>query len=156
MNLYEPKDYKYSGRGEAVPLEVRPRYVYVRTRLASSKGGNVTGLFLIDTGYMGALLLHRPFVEKNGLLPPDDESTPFEMCGIGGYSMARMGKLESLRLGGLDVKSPVTLFSQARDGNLISTDYDGVIGNAILRRFNVVFDHSRGRMILESPARSGS
>ena len=110
---------------------------------------------MIDTGNMGALLLHRPFVEKNRLLPPDNESTPFEVCGIGGGSMSRMGKLESLRLGSLDVKSPVTLFSQAKAGNLISTDYDGLIGNAILRRFNVVFDHSRSRMILESPTKSG-
>jgi Aspartyl protease len=156
MNLYEPKNYKYNGRGGAIPLEVWSRYVFVRTQLASSKGGNVTGLFMIDTGHMSALLLHRPFVEKNGLLPPDSESTPFEVCGIGGGSMSRMGKLESLRLGSLDVKSPVTLFSQAKDGNLISTDYDGVIGNAILRRFNVVFDYSPSRMILESPTKSGS
>lgn len=156
MNLYEPKDYKYNGRGEVIPLEVRPRHIFVRTRLASSKAGNVTGLFMIDTGYMGALLLHRPFVEKNGLLPPDDESTPFEMCGIGGGSMARTGKLESLRLGSLDVKSPATLFSQAKAGNLISTDYDGLIGNAILRHFKVLFDYSRDRMILESPTKGGS
>jgi aspartyl protease len=156
MNLYEPKNYKYNGRGEAIPLEVRSRYVYVRTQLASSKGGTVTGLFMIDTGHMSALVLHRPFVEKNGLLPPDNESTPFESCGIGGYSMSRVGKLESLRLGSFDVKSPVTSFSQAKAGNLISTDYDGLIGNAILRRFNVVFDHSRSRMILESPTKSGS
>ena len=153
INLYEPKNYEYKGRGEAIPLEVRPRWVYVRTQLASSKVGNVTGFFMIDTGHMGALLLHRPFVEKNGLLPPDNESTPFEMCSIGGGSMARMGKLESLRLGSFDVKSPVTLFSQAKNGNLISTDYDGVIGNAILRHFNVVFDYSRSRMILESPTK---
>jgi len=155
INLYDPKDYKYNGRGEVIPVEVRSRYVYVRTQLASTKGGGATGLFIIDTGHVGALLLHRPFVEKNGLLPPDDESTPFEVCGIGGGSMTRMGKLGSLRLGSHDVKSPVTLFAQARDGNLISTEYDGLIGNAILRRFRVVFDHSRSRMILESPAKSG-
>jgi len=156
MSLYEPKNYKYNGRGEAIPLEVRSRHAYVRTQLASSKAGKVTGFFMIDTGHMSALLLHRPFVEKNGLLPPDNQSTPFEICGIGGGSMSRMGKLQSLRLGSLEVKSPVTLFSQARDGNLISTDYDGIIGNAILRHFNVVFDYSRNRMILESPKKSGS
>ena len=149
INLYEPKNYEYKGRGEAIPLEVRPRWVYVRAQFASSQAGKVTGFFMIDTGHMGALLLHRPFVEKNGLLPPDNESTPFELCGIGGGSMSRMGKLESLRLGSLDVKSPVTLFSQAKEGNLISTDYDVVIGNAILRRFKVVFDYSRRVMILD-------
>lgn len=105
---------------------------------------------MIDTGFMGALMLNRPFVEKSGLLPPDEQTTPFEVCGIGGTSKTRIGTLESVRLGIADVKAPVTLFSQAVNGNLSSADYDGMIGNAILHRFNVVFDYSRSRMFLES------
>jgi hypothetical protein len=149
MTLHEPGTYQYSGSGEAIPLEVRPRWVYLRTQLASSSAATVSGVFLIDTGFMGALLLHRPFVEGNRLLPRSDETTPFALCGIGGESDSRMGALRSVRLGSFDVESPVTLFSQARDGNLTSTAYDGIIGNAILRHFNLVFDYSRSRMILE-------
>ncbi len=156
INLYEPRGYHYRGRGEVIPLEVRPQYVFVRAPVTSSKSGAVTGLFLIDTGFMGALTLNRPFVEKSGLLPPDEQTTPFEMCGIGGTSKSRLGTLESLRLVSTDIKTPVTIFSQAADGNLSRTDYDGLIGNAVLRHFKVVFDYSRSRMILESPTRSGS
>ena len=29
----------------------------------------------------------------------------------------------------------------------------GLIGNAVLRQYNVVFDHSRSRMYLESPVK---
>lgn len=105
---------------------------------------------MIDTGFMGALILNRPFVEKSGLLPPDEQTTPFELCGIGGTSKTRIGTLESLRLGSADVKAPVTLFSQAAEGNLSREDFDGMIGNALLRRFKVVFDYSRSRMFLES------
>lgn len=149
MNLYDPGSYRYDGRGEAIPLDVRSRSPFVRTQLTSPNAGNVMGLFMIDTGNMSALVLSRPFVESNNLLPPENESTPFEVCGIGGGSMSRMGRLESLRLGSRDVRSPVTLFSQARTGNLAGSDYDGLIGNAILRRFKVIFDYSRSRMILE-------
>ena len=155
MNLYQPKAYKYNGPGKTVALEVRPRWIFVHTQIASSKQGNVTGLFMIDTGFMGALLLHRPFVQKNELLPRENESTPFELCGIGGGSPTRMAQLESLRLGSIDIGSPVTMFSQAKEGNLVSTDYDGLIGNAILRRFNLVFDYSRSRMIVEVPPKRG-
>ncbi len=153
MNLYEPKSYQYKGRGEAIPLEVRRQYVYLRTQLTSSTAGTVKGFFLIDTGHMGALILHRPFVETRRLLPPDDKTKPFELCGIGGYSKARIGPLQSLRLGAAEIKEPVTMFSQATAGNLVSTDYDGVIGNAVFRQYNVVFDHSRSRMYLESPVK---
>lgn len=150
INLYEPRSYHYGGRGEAIPLEVRRREVFVRTPFTSSKSGTITGLFMIDTGFMSALILNRPFVEKSGLLPPDEQTTPFEVCGIGGGSRSRIGTLESLGLGSADVKAPVTIFSQAADGNLSREDFDGLIGNAILRRFNVVFDYSRSRMFLES------
>ena len=153
MNLYEPKSYQYKGRGEAIPFETRGQHVFIRTQLTSSTAGTVKGFFMIDTGHMGALLLHRPFVETNKLLPPDDKTKPFDGCGIGGYSKARIGPLQSLRLGAFEVKEPVTMFSQATGGNLISTDYDGVIGNAVLRQYNVVFDHSRSRMYLESPVK---
>jgi len=150
INLYDPRGYNYSGRGEAIPLEVRRQYVFIRAPVKSSKSNTVAALFLIDTGFMGALILNRPFTEKRGLLPPDEQTTPFELCGIGGGSKARIGTLESLRLGSTDVKAPVTIFSQAADGTLSRGDFDGMIGNAILRRFNVVFDYSSSRMFLES------
>ncbi|HEV7643362.1 MAG TPA: aspartyl protease family protein [Pyrinomonadaceae bacterium] len=153
MNLYEPKSYQYKGRGEAIPFEVRGQHIYLRTQLTSSTAGTVKGFFMIDTGHMGALLLHKPFVETNRLLPPDDKTKPFELCGIGGYSKARIGPLQSLRLGTAEIKEPVTMFSQATGGNLLSTDYDGVIGNAVFRQYNVVFDRSRSRMYLESPVK---
>lgn len=154
INLYEPRGYHYSGRGEAIPLEVRRRYVFVRAPVKSSKSGTVTGLFMIDTGFVSALTLNRPFAEKSGLLPPVEQTTPFEACGIGGGSKSRIGTLESLRLGNADVKAPVTIFSQAAGGVLSSADFDGLIGNAILRRFNVVFNYSDSRMFLESFTKS--
>jgi len=156
INLHEPQGYNYGGRGEAIPLEVRRQYIFIRTTFKSSKAGGVTGFFLIDTGLMSAIILNRPFTEKRALLPPDEQTTPFELCGIGGGSKTRIGTLESLRLGSTDVKAPVTMFSQATAGQLSREDFDGIIGNALLRRFNVVFDYSRSRMFLESPTKSRS
>ncbi len=78
------------------------------------------------TGF--TFILNRPFTEKSGLLPPDEQTTPFEVCGIGGGSKTRIGTLESLRLGSADVRAPVTLFSQAAEGNLSRADFDGLIG----------------------------
>lgn len=154
INLHEPRGYRYGGRGEVVPLEVRQRYAFVRAAIKPPKGPPAAGLFMVDSGAVNALTLSRPFVERNGLLPPADRTTPFELCGIGGGSAARIGSLDSLRLGGFTVEKPVTIFSQAGEGVLAGSDFDGLIGGAILRRFHVVFDYTRGRMILEGPAQS--
>ncbi len=150
ISLYDPGSYKYDGQGEVIPLEIEG-HIFIRAPLKSSKSGVIPGRFLIDTGAMTALMLNRPFVEKSGLMPPADQTRPFELCGIGGGSPARIGTLESLRLGSIEVKNPITIFSEARAGSLASEDYDGMIGNATLRHFKVVFDYSRKRMILESP-----
>jgi hypothetical protein len=156
IDLYEPRSYRYAGRGEAIPLEVRQQKIFVRAPIKSSISGNVTGTFMIDTGSAGAVSLNRPFIEKHGIMPPDAETTPFDVCGIGGTSRSRIGTLESLGLTRAGIKAPVTIFSQAREGTAASTDWDGLIGNAILRRFKVVFDHSRSRMYLETPAKNMS
>jgi hypothetical protein len=39
--------------------------------------------------------------------------------------------------------------SQDKGGALASSKYDGLIGSEILRRFKVIFDYTRGRLMLE-------
>jgi hypothetical protein len=54
-----------------------------------------------------------------------------------------------LRLGSFNIVNPITMFSRAANGVLASSDFDGLIGSAVLRHYKVVFDYSRRRMILE-------
>ena len=156
INLYDPQSYHYQGKGERIPLEVRQKYIYMRAPITASKLSPVTGLFMIDSGSAGALILNSPFVEQNKLLPPSNQTTPFPACGIGGESQTQIGKLTEIRLGNLKIENPVTMFSQAANGVLASTDFSGIIGNAILRRFKVVFDYSRRQMILEPALKNRS
>jgi hypothetical protein len=61
-----------------------------------------------------------------------------------------MGAVENLQIGRRNIDNPNTLFSLATDGMLASGEFEGNIGNDILRRFKIVFDYSRHLMILES------
>ncbi len=153
INLYEPKTYRYPGAGKVIPLELTDNHIYVRAPLKASKQSSVNGRFMIDSGSMLALILNRPFIEKNNLLPPKEQTTAFDVCGIGGYSKTQIGAIENLQLEKLNLGSLVTVFSQATNGVLTRTDFDGVIGNAILRLYKVVFDYSRKQMILESTSK---
>jgi hypothetical protein len=149
INLYDPKSYHYQGKGERIPLEVRQKNIYIRAPITASGRPLINGLFMIDSGFAGAVVLTSPFVAQNKLLPPPDQTTPFNNCGIGGESRTQIGKLAEIRLGNIKLESPVTMFSQAANGVLSSPDFSGLIGNAILRRFKVVFDYSRRVMILD-------
>lgn len=150
INLYAPGNYKYQGTGESFPLEITDRYILVPGRLSFAGRVPINGRFLIDTGGAHSLILTRPFIEANRLLPPAAELTKFSICGIGGDSEILIGTLSALQLGNIKINEPITGFAQAQNGNLADADYDGNIGGAILRHFKVIFDYSRRRMILES------
>jgi Aspartyl protease len=150
INLYDPQGYNYSGRGTAIPIELTDNHIYLRALLTASQQKTVNSRLMIDSGSMVALILNRPFVEKNNLLPPKEQTTPFNVCGIGGDSKTQVGNLKNLKLENLNYENPVVMFSQAANGVLAREDFDGSIGNAILRRFKVIFDYSRKQMILES------
>jgi|SRR5215213_7299026 len=150
INLYDPENYRYVGDGERIPLEIDMRvHIFMRAQITASTHSSLSGRFLIDTGSAAALMLTSPFVEQNKLLPPADQTTPFPVCGIGGDSQTQVGKISEIRLGNVKVENPITMFSQARNGVLADPEISGNIGNAILRRFKVVFDYSRKVMILD-------
>jgi hypothetical protein len=149
MNLYDPQSYHYRGQGERIPLEVRQKHIYMRALITASGRSPINGLFMIDSGSAVALVLTSPFVEQHELLPPPNQTTPFSICGIGGDSQTQIGTLTEILLGKLKIENPMTMFSQATNGVLSSPDFSGHIGNAILRRFKVVFDYSRRVMILD-------
>jgi hypothetical protein len=149
INLYEPQSYQYRGQGERIPLEVGQTHIYVRAPITASGRPPINGRFIIDSGSMTALMLNSPFVAQNKLLPPPNQTVPFSVCGIGGDSQTQLGSLAEIRLGNIKLESPVTMFSQAANGTLADPDVSGTIGNAVLRRFKVVFDYSRRVMILD-------
>lgn len=153
INLYEPKSYRYSGSGKTISLELTDNHIYVRASLAASKQKPVNARLMIDSGAAVALTLNRPFLDANKLLAPKEQTNTFNVCGIGGDSKTQIGSLESLTLDNLTVENPITLFSQASNGVLARDDFDGIIGNAVLRHYKVIFDYLRRRMILESPSK---
>ena len=149
INLYESQSYRYQGDGEKSPLEFEGPHIFMRASISAGTHSDLPGRFLIDSGSAMAVVFTSPFVEQNKLLPPADQTTPFPACGIGGDSQTQIGKIGEVRLGKIKIENPITMFSQARNGELARSDYSGQIGAATLRRFKVVFDYSRKVMILD-------
>jgi hypothetical protein len=63
-----------------------------------------------------------------------------------------MGRVDRLELGDLVVPRPLVGFSQYTSGILTATEFDGVIGGELLRRFRVVYDYPGGAVFLEPTA----
>jgi hypothetical protein len=152
INLYEPESYQYSGSGEVIPLTLEGDLPFVRARVALAGRPVISGKFELDSGSTGAVMFNTPFVDRNRLLGSASKSSQTRMGGVGGSAVVFSGRLMAISLGRFQLENSVARFSRARRGDDASARYDGLIGGEIFRRFKVVFDLARRRMILEPNA----
>jgi aspartyl protease/PDZ domain-containing protein len=148
ISLYEPSSYRYSGRGDVIPLTITntPR---ARALIALPGKPSIEGLFEIDTGSDGALSINSPFVNRHTLLGALSAQVADRERGLGGESKSVDGRLGNLQLGRFTIATPIVSFSLDTKGSLAAEDNDGPLGNEVWRRFKLTIDYSRQRMILE-------
>jgi predicted aspartyl protease len=154
ISLYDPQTYTCSGAGESIPLTLRDGHFFVPAKIEMPGRPRLDGQFLVDTG--GGLVtavLTTPFAQSNSL-PASTQKTILDrsLAGLGGETRLLVSRATSFTLGNLSVREPVIYVSQDTGGALASSEYDGLIGGEILRRFKVIFDYARGRLILEPNA----
>ncbi len=147
LNVYDRSSYKYAGTGKGISLEIGEQQIFAQAQIRAAGRAPLVARFLLDTGSAQAVSLMKPFIDKHNLLPSTEGMTAVPVCGLGGHAQERswIGTVEALQLGEFTITAPVTEFRLSEP----NTDADGVIGGAAFRRFKVIFDYSRRRMILD-------
>ena len=125
----------------------------VKATVQLGPGRETPGIFLVDIGSNRALALNSPFVKQEGIISNDRPVLPLRAFGAGGSVRGVTGRIDGLKIGGWVLKRPVAAFSQDEKGALAEKDKQGSIGVEVLRRFRVIFDFERDRIILEPNAR---
>jgi len=141
----DPKKFAYSGTGTIIPID-RP----VQIPVIDAQLDGVPGRFGVDTGARSSLLLYGPFCERNHLR--EKYNAHFEGVtgwGIGGPVRSLLARAHEFQLSKLTIHDPVIRISTQKSGLTTSSSMAGLIGPDILSQFDVTFDYSRHRMILE-------
>ena len=156
VSLHEPKSYKYSGSGEAVPLTLLEddsggKVPLVQVKIMQQGRAAVEGKFIADIAVRTAVSFNTPFVDANKLLQSAGRTI---QAPLGGGAAVReskqsIGRVPNIQFGRFTFKKPVAIYFQDKQGVVASPEFDGIIGAEILRRFKVIFDYSRRQMILE-------
>lgn len=149
ITLHDPGGYLPPHTGETLPVKLTGGRPFVKARIATPGSSPIECLLVIDTGDSSGLSLHTPFVERYHLLSSLRKSLQNSTSGLGGEAKEVLGRVETLELGRVKIKQPVTAFAQAARGSTADPGYDGAIGVEILRRFRVTFDYSRQQITLE-------
>lgn len=147
LNLYEPKDFDYKGKGEILPLAFTHNHPYVKASIALPGREPIEGEFVVDLGSNFAVTLIPSFIEKNQILKSVPKTIRSRVRGVGGEVELPIGRINGLQLGRFHIDNPVTTLPSS--GTFGAEGKAGNIGSAIMRRFKLIFDYSRQRMILE-------
>ena len=157
LRLHDRRAFRHDGPGVAVPVTLEGNYPYVDAAIVLADGGTVEGRLLVDVGASQALSLGKPVVDRHRLR---ERVGPLARrrggSGVGGATAHDVGRVAALRLGGLEVRSPVVHLHGDSAGVFTErASYVGSIGGDLLRRYIVHLDYARRRILFEPHAGTG-
>ena len=123
--------------------------ILVPVKIALDATTSREGLFLVDLGSSGTVNINSSSVAKMGLQNHSGvQKMAYAVGGIGGSRTDYTFKLASVELGGLNVSNIRADYSGNATGALADKRYDGLIGNELLERFDVIFDFAECKIYL--------
>ena len=148
LTLTDPAVFAYEGKGTTVPFQFHGHVPQVEGEI-----DGIAGRFDIDTGSRASITLLGPFAEKHNL--KDRYAARVEAVtgwGVGGAARSLVARAGTLRLGSVEVASPVTELSLQKKGSFTDPYVAGNVGAGVLKRFNIVFDYANQKLIFEPNA----
>ena len=125
--------------------------ILVPVKIALDATTSREGLFLVDLGSSGTVNINSSSVAKMGLQNHSGvQKMIYAVGGIGGSRTDYTFKLAGVELGGLSASNIRADYSGNATGALADKRYDGLIGNELLERFDVIFDFAKCKMYLRA------
>jgi len=150
MEFYDEKRFKYAGKGKVNRFSLWSNSALMDIDLTLLSGERMRGKFMVDDGADLPLLLNSPFVTKNGLMQKIGKVARGSISGSDGSEVPTFrGKVQRAVIAGYTFSDFPVRLTQAQAGTLSLNDLDGILGNPILRMFNITFDYQRKKMYWE-------
>ncbi len=150
ITLYERGSYKMHEQGfEPLSLEMFRNKLYLNIRAQLRPDSSAPVKLLLDTGAGMPLML---FTNTHPLIQPSANAIPTNIgMGLGGYLEGFVGRTPGLMLGKFTQKNILTYFQTVDTTQDLSylNGRNGLIGNAILNRFQMVIDYQGATLWLK-------
>jgi hypothetical protein len=148
VTLIDPKRFDPKDAGVAIPFVFEGNAVVV----AGAYEG-APGRFIVDTGSRGELTLNKPFADRTGLRARHPNGVEAVVgWGIGGPGRAYVIRGGPFRLGSVEFTGVVTMLTTQDKGVFAGSDFEGVVGGGLLKRFAVTFDYGHRILYLKTAA----
>ncbi|MCC6726162.1 MAG: aspartyl protease family protein [Saprospiraceae bacterium] len=150
ITLMKNKSVKKATEGmQAIPIRVEKNKPYLSTVVQTQGDSTVNVKLLLDTGAMLSLLLNSD--SHPGLKPPTNAVQGNIGAGLGGFLTGHLGRVASLQMGAFQCQEVLTNFQTATFDmdTVLLRNRNGVIGNEVLSRFEVIIDYPAQKLYLK-------
>jgi len=145
--IVNPKEYE-----AILPFEYIDGRIYLKANLEIKDNHRITARLLFDLGSPDGITLNSYYyksLKRKNIRPLKVIDYTILFGGaLGGNSDGGEFRATSINLGIDKIKNPIISFSKDTLGALSNKDYDGLIGNEILDRYNYAIDYRNHKLYL--------
>ncbi len=150
FSLYDKDNFKYTGSGDRFDLDLHNYIPYIPGTVTLANGETLKGDFFVDTGAGTTIDFNTPFVDKHKMISKIGNQYSYLVSGISdNETMHYKGKAALFKFGSFVFNGIPIGLSQAEHGIQASKKVDGILGNELLKRFNMVLDYEGGKIYME-------
>lgn len=145
IDVFEPGNYRYPRGG----VTLKPALAGLPMQYTNfTESRNFTGRFYLDTGAGLCVLFNQDYCVDSAIFSPNKKFYASISEGLGGKKETLLTVLKSFKIGDYTFKNvPVSIFDD--EFNVTSYPFlGGLIGNDLLRRFNVIINYPRSEIHL--------
>lgn len=150
IEMYDNRRFEYDLGASSYPIEVRGTVIFASVTAAFKSGNTFTGKVVVDTGSGNTFGFNTPFAEENDLLAEMGAYCEREIQSLS----TETAHIYTTMLAGLNISEyefstvPVNI-AIAEAGALSWAGPMGILGNGVLKHFNVFIDLQQKVMSLE-------
>jgi hypothetical protein len=150
VTLIPPAEFNAPKGYTSIPVIVSGNNALVQLTVGATDGKPVKGLFLIDSGGMGNIVLRKTFVDANPALQPKKLFGIPSVTAVGGRLDIASGALGLLGFGDYSMHDLQATFLRTENPGFPAVA--GLLCTGILRRFDVIFDFPHAKLWLKPNA----
>lgn len=126
-------------------LDKRQTRMLMPMSVTIKDGVTFDGNFLVDMGARAGLALNSSLAAKLNLrkVLTDVKKKVYDVGGVGGSRTDYLFNAEHLSLAGYEIEDFNAELSANTMGSMAEDSYDGLVGNELLERFDVIFDFAK-------------
>lgn len=152
MTLMTSQKFKPGRKYDAIPIRIQDTKPYLLAPISIDEGHALNAKLLVDTGASHGLLL-EPESDERIRVPKKTVSGTIGR-GLGGPISGKIGRIESIELGGQILRKVLVNFPDSNSYHADSiyierVDRNGTLGGEILSRFHVVINFPQEKIFLK-------